>query len=103
MILGLVIALLFSMVIIFRAIHENSELRENLTLANKTIRQLKNDLYYYQSQYKRSQRIRENAVNDKDIISAVRIAMKASHPDNGGTAEDFIKYRNLYNHISGGR
>ena len=37
--------------------------------------------------------------NNKDVLDAIKIAIKVSHPDNGGRSEDFIKYRNLYNKI----
>lgn len=38
-------------------------------------------------------------INNQEIIEAVKYAMKKSHPDNGGNAEDFKKYRDLYNRI----
>lgn len=34
-------------------------------------------------------------------IDAVKEAMKRSHPDNGGNAEDFQKYRRAYNVLTG--
>ena len=34
-------------------------------------------------------------------IDAVKEAMKRSHPDNGGNAEDFQKYRRAYNVLIG--
>ena len=36
---------------------------------------------------------------DKDMVEAVKYAMKKAHPDNGGKQEDFIKFNNLYNKI----
>ena len=33
---------------------------------------------------------------NEDILDAVKLAMKVSHPDNGGNQEDFIKYREVY-------
>lgn len=33
---------------------------------------------------------------NEDILDAVKLAMKVSHPDNGGKQEDFIKYREVY-------
>lgn len=35
--------------------------------------------------------------NNQQILDAVKYAMKKSHPDNGGNAEDFKKFRELYN------
>lgn len=43
-----------------------------------------------------------NGCASSDVIDAVKYAMIHSHPDNGGTQEDFIKYRKLYKNISGG-
>lgn len=37
----------------------------------------------------------------KGTIDAVRLAMKVSHPDNGGTSEDFIKYNEVYQKLTG--
>ena len=35
--------------------------------------------------------------NNQQIIDAIKYAMKKSHPDNGGNAEVFKKFRDLYN------
>ena len=37
----------------------------------------------------------------KGTIDAVRFAMKVSHPDNGGKEEDFIKYSEVYQKLTG--
>lgn len=37
----------------------------------------------------------------KGTIDAVKLAMKVSHPDNGGTNEDFIKYNEVYQKLTG--
>lgn len=37
---------------------------------------------------------------DQEIIEAVKYAMKMSHPDNNGNAEDFMKFRKLYKEIT---
>lgn len=34
-------------------------------------------------------------------LEAVKLAMKVSHPDNGGKQEDFIKYRQIYLKLTG--
>lgn len=34
---------------------------------------------------------------NKEMVEAVKYAMKAAHPDNGGKQEDFIKFNALYN------
>lgn len=40
--------------------------------------------------------------NNQQIIDAIKYAMKKSHPDNGGNAEDFKKFRDLYNSMKWG-
>lgn len=37
--------------------------------------------------------------NSQQILEAIKYAMKKSHPDNGGNAEDFKKFRDLYNNM----
>lgn len=37
----------------------------------------------------------------KDTVDAVRYAMKRAHPDNGGNAEDFNKFRKCYEELAG--
>lgn len=34
---------------------------------------------------------------DKDTIEAIKYARQKSHPDNGGNADDFQKFNELYN------
>lgn len=43
--------------------------------------------------------LRENFVSD-DIVSAVKYAMKHAHPDNGGNAEDFMKFKKCYEELA---
>lgn len=38
----------------------------------------------------------------KGTIDAVKLAMKVSHPDNGGNNEDFIKYNEIYQKLMKG-
>lgn len=38
-------------------------------------------------------------IYDNDIKEAVKYAMKKSHPDNGGSSDDFNKFRELYNRV----
>ena len=35
-----------------------------------------------------------------DTIEAVKYAMKHAHPDNGGNAEDFIKFKKCYEELT---
>lgn len=36
----------------------------------------------------------------KDTVGAVRYAMKHAHPDNGGNAEDFIRFQKCYEELT---
>lgn len=36
-----------------------------------------------------------------DTISAVRHAMKHAHPDNGGSTEDFMRFKKCYEELTG--
>lgn len=35
----------------------------------------------------------------KDVMAAVKYAMNKSHPDNGGSTEDFIRYKKVYDKL----
>ncbi len=37
----------------------------------------------------------------KDTVDAVRYAMKHAHPDNGGSAEDFVRFKKCYEELAG--
>lgn len=37
----------------------------------------------------------------QDTISAVRYAMKRAHPDNGGSADDFMRFKKCYEELTG--
>lgn len=42
---------------------------------------------------------KEKNIHNNDIKEAVKYAMKKSHPDNGGSSDEFNKFRELYNKI----
>lgn len=45
-------------------------------------------------------RIKENRNIPHGTIEAVKYAMKHAHPDNGGNAEDFIKFKKCYEELT---
>lgn len=55
---------------------------------------LKNYKSFFETSYKTA-----TYIYDNDIKEAVKYAMKKSHPDNGGSSDDFNKFRELYNKI----
>lgn len=68
---------------------------DNYARLSKQLEQLKAQLNRQSNTYNSC----NNQINNQKIIEAVKYAMKKSHPDNGGNAEDFKKYRELYNRI----
>lgn len=78
----------------------NSSLKDEIIILKDAFRDAERARAYYKMRYEVEKRVR---ANDADILDAIRIAMKVSHPDNGGSAEDFIKFRKLYNTFGGKR
>lgn len=68
---------------------------DNYVRLSKQLEQLKAQLNRQNNTYNSCNSLQ----NNQKIIEAVKYAMKKSHPDNGGNAEDFKKYRELYNRI----
>lgn len=86
-----------------------------LTLQNQNLKDEqaidKNTIEYYNQKYEKlvydceylQKMLKFNMQNNnkpieipKGTIDAVKLAMKISHPDNGGNQNDFIKYREVY-------
>lgn len=65
---------------IYRLSYENRYLRFQNDMLKGTIEQMSS----------------ESATVSEDIKEAVKYAMVHSHPDNGGTPEDFMKFRKVY-------
>ena len=68
---------------------------DNYARLSKQLEQLKEQMNRQNDTYN----FCNSQVNNQEVIEAVKYAMKKSHPDNGGNAEDFKKYRELYNRI----
>lgn len=45
-------------------------------------------------------RVIGNPKVSQDMVDAVRYAMKKSHPDNGGNAEDFVRFKKCYEELA---
>lgn len=69
------------------------EKEESYLLEIKNLKTSFNDLYlkYFNT--------KDRNIVDKDIVDTVRYAMIRSHPDKGGTSEDFQKYKKIYDKI----
>lgn len=60
--------------------------------------QLKSAIDLYRKLYGRTNNTPQFS---KDTVDAVRYAMKHAHPDNGGSAEDFVRFKKCYEELVG--
>lgn len=62
----------------------------------------KMNTFYYENKYYKvcSKNKRSKITTNEDVIEAVKYAMKKAHPDNGGTSEEFRKFRQLYTELT---
>ena len=70
-------------------IRENRKLQIHVNVLRSDITALRTENVAHVQKYKESPEVKE----------AVKYAMKSAHPDNGGDAKDFMKFRELYNKI----
>lgn len=68
---------------------ENHKLQIRVSVLRDDITALRTENVAHVQKYKESPEVKE----------AVKYAMKSAHPDNGGDAKDFMKFRELYNKI----
>lgn len=68
---------------------ENHKLQIRVSVLRDDITALRTENVAHVQKYKESPEVKE----------AVKYAMKSAHPDNGGDAKDFMKFRGLYNKI----
>lgn len=85
----------------------NKKLREELSETRDKYFAAKREATHYQAYCIELMRINQKKGSSctkeipKGTIQAVKDAMKRSHPDNGGNAEDFAMYRRAYNILTG--
>ena len=60
--------------------------------------QLKSVIDAYRNVYGRTSQTPQIS---QDMVDAVKYAMKKSHPDNGGNAEDFVRFKKCYEELTG--
>lgn len=68
---------------------ENHKLQIRVSVLKSDITALRKENVAHVQRYKESPEVKE----------AVKYTMKSAHPDNGGDAKDFMKFRELYNKI----
>lgn len=71
--------------------------KENAALLLENM-QLKSAIDLYRKLYGRTNNTPQIS---KDTVGAVRYAMKHAHPDNGGSAEDFVRFKKCYEELVG--
>lgn len=95
--LGLSIALIATLIILFACISGNISLKIEI---DDLKRQREIQRLNYSNVYREYVKLLMKPDISKpitpDIEEAVRYAMVKSHPDNGGKSEDFVKFRKLY-------
>ena len=62
----------------------------------------RNQIYILQGQIQELSKMRivQNPNIPQNTIQAVKYAMKHAHPDNGGNAEDFMKFQKCYEELA---
>lgn len=83
----------------------SEELRHELKIENERIR---NELWCVRNRNDQLRKVIEqyekakfsSAPIPKGAIEAVKYAMKHAHPDNGGSAEDFIRFQKCYEELT---
>lgn len=73
---------------------ENHKLQIRVSVLRDDITALRKENVTYAQQSRESL-----SKKSPEIKEAVKYAMKSAHPDNGGDAKDFMKFRELYNKI----
>lgn len=74
---------------------ENHKLKIRVSVLRDDITALRKENVTYAQQSRKTSLSKESP----EIKEAVKYAMKSAHPDNGGDAKDFMKFRELYNKI----
>lgn len=74
---------------------ENHKLQIRVSVLRDDLTALRKENVTYAQQNRETSLSKESP----EIKEAVKYAMKSAHPDNGGDAKDFMKFRELYNKI----
>lgn len=74
---------------------ENHKLQIRVSVLRDDLTAFRKENVTYAQQSRKTSLSKESP----EIKEAVKYAMKSAHPDNGGDAKDFMKFRELYNKI----
>lgn len=78
---------------------DNKRLLREYEYSHHRYNNLLNDYWDSLDEIEELQNKTQENQNTQEIKEAVKYAMKSAHPDNGGDAKDFMKFRELYNKI----
>lgn len=85
------------------ALIKYNDLVTKYNTATRTVRSLEDALKH--SEFKNS--FIQSSLNidsvDDTVLDALKLAMKQSHPDNGGSSDDFIRFREALSRYSSNR
>ena len=78
---------------------------ETLKLENRTLKKQIYDLEFLNSKLafqniKSQTNLKSNNIIPKGTLKFMKIALKSTHPDNGGNSEDFIRCNEIYKILS---
>ena len=78
---------------------------ETLKLENRTLKKQIYDLEFLNSKLafqniKSQTNLKSNNIIPNSTIKYIKIALKSTHPDNGGNSEDFIRCNEIYKILS---
>lgn len=93
-------AILCSLIAIYILYDFNEDLKYSLKMSEKSlkVREEQLDRAHKAEEYYKNLYI-SNTIQNQVAVDAARIAMRLSHPDNGGNMEDFIKFKKCYEHL----
>lgn len=88
--------------------NQNKILRQDVSIAKDMEIGLKGHISYLQGYIERLETAMQVATQVRraaskippDALGAVKYAMKHSHPDNGGSAEDFMRFQKIYEELT---
>lgn len=100
--ISLIMLLIMALIVIVRQHNTITDLEDKIGNKDAIISELHRWTNFYRE---RSQESCNNVKIIREVpkgtVQAVKMAMKLSHPDNGGKEVDFIMYRRAYNILTG--
>lgn len=102
--ISLIMLLIMALIVIMRQFKEISMLKESVESKQRVAEEVYRLMEFYKRKYNQESFATHTKIVrevPKGTVQAVKMAMKMSHPDNGGKEVDFIMYRRAYNILTG--